>query len=320
MIVPAPPDRGFLGRPERDILQQLRWSEIRSVKKGGGGRTLAFKVEFAEGTFAYFKPEQRISSANWYAEVAAFYVDRALGLGRVPAVASRRLPWALFEEAAADDPRAKSVVRARDKTVRGAMIAWLPGRLVPAVTPPGWENWIRVEPFPHYGVTPYQRSATYTAAFAEQRRRVTTGEPGQPYYMQKPDPPRPELPAELSDMIVFDFLTLNFDRFGADNANILTLGRSGPLVFLDNGDAFARGAYHRGVLDARLAPMSKFRRRTIDALRSLNLDHLHTAVTRDPLGPLLDEETWAAFVSRRDAILAHVDAQQRKFGDSVYAW
>src|SRR5688572_2939743 len=53
---------GFLGKPERGSLEQLRSGVIRSVKKGAGGRTLAFKLTFDSGAQAYYKPEQRVSS------------------------------------------------------------------------------------------------------------------------------------------------------------------------------------------------------------------------------------------------------------------
>ena len=41
-----------------------------------------------------------------------------------------------------------------------------------------------------------------------------------------------------TDVVVFDYLTANTDRWGGDNANVLTRGRGGPLVFLDNGAGF----------------------------------------------------------------------------------
>ncbi|HEX4351801.1 MAG TPA: hypothetical protein VHZ95_02785 [Polyangiales bacterium] len=38
---------GFMGRPERELLEQLRNQPLTAARKGSGGRTLAFKVTLA---------------------------------------------------------------------------------------------------------------------------------------------------------------------------------------------------------------------------------------------------------------------------------
>jgi len=311
---------GFLEQPETELLERLRSGHVESIKKGTGGRTLAFKVTLSNGTVGYFKPEQRVSSAHWYAEVAAYYLDRALGFGRVPTLVSRRLPWSPFASAAAEDPRSAEIILGQDGTVRGALIAWLPDPLVPAATPPGWENWVRSAPFPPAAVTPYQRAARYFAARNEQLRRSKHGEPGVMRYRVAPEPSDASLPAALSDMIVFDFLTLNYDRFGGDNVNVLTLGERGPLIWLDNGDAFSVGPPRRSLLDARLEPLSRFRTRTVQALRALDVNALGERMRADPLGPILTPSMLRGLELRRQAVLQHVAAQERRYGEAVYAW
>merc|ERR1711916_330664 len=74
----------FLGTPDQWMRERLLQRDITAIKKGSGGRSLAFKLTFADGTQGYYKPAQSFSGANWYAEVAAYQLDRALGLGRVP--------------------------------------------------------------------------------------------------------------------------------------------------------------------------------------------------------------------------------------------
>jgi hypothetical protein len=277
-------------------------------------------LTLAAGDPGYFKPEQAVSSAHWYAEVAAYYLDRALGLGRVPPLVSRRVAWKLLAPAAGTDLRVGEVAVATDGTVRGALIHWLPEKLVPAHTPPGWENWVRVEPFARTAVSPYQRAAVLGAEVAAARGRTRRAETAHSYYDQVPVPSRADLPAELSDMIVFDFLTLNYDRWGGDNTNVLTLGAGGPLVFLDNGDGFSVGPVRRSLLDARLAPLQRFRRATINALRALDIAKLGRSLSADPLAPILDAHMLQDLGLRRDAVLEHVATQQRRFGDAVYAW
>ena len=58
------------------------------------GAAWASRSRSTDGTKAYFKAEQTFSAANWFGEVAAYHLDRMLGLGRVPCVVSREFPWA----------------------------------------------------------------------------------------------------------------------------------------------------------------------------------------------------------------------------------
>ncbi len=314
------PDRvGFFGAPDGDVLTRMQSDEIVAVKKGSGGRSLGFKLTFADGTKAYFKVEQTFSGANWYAEIAAYHLDRMLGLGRVPPVLSRTLPWGRLAVAANGDARVSEVV-VRDQqpradgsangNVRGALVAWVEGDLQPAITPPGWETWIRVEPWNAYNATPFQRAREYYDALNQ--RRTT------PTFTMVPTPDRPDRAQELSDLLVFDFLTLNIDRWGGDNANVLTNGKAGPLVFLDNGAAFAHGPPQLRLMQDRLAPLQKFRKRTIDALRGLDLDAYASRLAADPNGPILSESDLEGLAIRRIAVLDHVAELQQKHGDSIF--
>jgi hypothetical protein len=266
------------------------------------------------------KPEQSVSSAHWYAEVAAYHLDRALGLGRVPPVTSRSFVWSPLEKAADGDKRIPEVKVGKDGRVRAALVAWLNEPLVPATTPHGWENWVRCEPFARDSASPYRRPAAFGSALRRIHQRALEHLPPEPFYDRTPDIPERDLPAALSDMIVFDFLTLNYDRFGGDNANVLTLGANGPLIFLDNGDGFSVGPVRRHLLDERLAPLSRFRRRTIDALRALDMQAFAARLAHEPLAPILDDRALADLAARRAIVLEHVAAQQRRYGDVIYAW
>lgn len=310
---------GFFGASEVETLAKLRAGEIVAVKKGSGGRSLGFKLTFKDGTAAYFKPAQSFSGANWYADVAAHYLDRALGLGRVAPVVSRELPWARLAVAAVGDSRVSEVTvqnaqpRADGSpsgTVRGALVAWVDGELLPATTPLGWENWIRVEPWNAYNPSPFQRAREYYDALKQTRT--------EPAYTRVPTQDRPDRAQELSDLLVFDFLTLNIDRWGGDNTNVLTLGAAGPLVFLDNGAAFAHGPPLLRLMQDRLTPLQKFRRSTIDALRALDLDRLKASLESDPLAPILTESDFEGLAIRRIAVLDHVAALHKLHGDSIY--
>ena len=308
---------GFLGEPEAALLARLAHGEIARVKKGGGGRSLAFKLGLRDGTEGYFKPEQSFSGTIWFAELVAHHLDRALQIGHVPPVVARKLPWSVLAGAAGDDPRIPELTRGEDGQLRGALIAWLAAPLVPARTPPGWENWIRVEPFPRFGVTPFQRAAQHGVALRDARERAQQGQGAALYYESTPQPDRPELAAELSDLLLLDFLTLNIDRWGGGNGNVLTLGPIGPLVYLDNAAGFSRGPHRRSLMDGRFYPCQRFRKRTIGALERLDVAAFGAQLARDPLGPFLDAYLLAGLAERRAAVLAHVAELRARLGDSA---
>lgn len=315
----------FFGVPDAPLIARLREGEVNKVEKGRGGRSLGFKLTLANGTRAYFKPEQSFSGANWYAELAAYHIDRALHLGRVPVTVARRLPWAPLRKAARGDRRLREVKVAKDGTVVGALVAWLDGALSPAQTPPGFENWVRVEPYSNYGVSPFQRPAAYTAALERRRKRLETKQPAERYYDEAPTPVRPGLPAELSDMLLLDYLTHNIDRWGGDNGNVLTLKTAADatptLVFLDNGAGFFHGPDRQGLMEDRLSVQQCFRRSTIAALRALDVAALLKTMAADPLGPFLDESLARGLRVRREALLERVDGLIAEHGaEAVLPW
>ena len=313
----APVEVGFLGRPEAEALEHLRSARIVHVKKGKGGRSLAFKLTFEDGSAGYYKPEQTFSGTIWFAEVVAHALDRALGIGRVPPVVSRRVPWSKLELAAADDDRVKEVIKAANNTVRGALIAWLEEPLTPAVTPPGWENWIRIEPFGQYNITPFQRASEYVTLLQTYKERLAENKGMPQYYAEAPVPARADLPGALSDMIVLDFLLMNIDRFGGDNGNVLTLGENGPLIFLDNAAGLSIGPHRRNLPDQRFFPCQRFRKATIDALEKLDVTAFGAQLERDPLSPLLTPQLLEGIAERRKAVLEHVTALRHKHGDAA---
>ena len=313
-------DDHFLDVPDRWQRDRLTQGQIVQVKKGSGGRSLGFKLTFADGSAGYYKPDQSFSGANWHAEVAAYHLDRELGLGRVPPVVSRRVAWNLLKAAAGRDYRVDEVHVQPNGTVLGALVLWLEGVLRPAVTPRGFENWLRIEGFAPWALSPYRRPSSYSDALRENKRRVRAGMPPILYYKEVPKPPNAELPAALSDMLIFDYLTLNIDRWGGHNGNVLTLGPRRTLIFLDNGAGFSRGPDTRGLMDDRLSLLQRFRKSTVRALKALSLRKFERRLDREELAPVLNHDLRAGLAVRRQKVLEHVAAMERAYGEQVYTW
>lgn len=306
----------FLGEPDAPRISSLRSAAIAQVKKGRGGRSLAFRITLEDGTLGYFKPEQSFSAAHWYSEVAAYYLDRELGMERVPPTTGRRLHWSELKDAAGGDHRVSELDIAPDGTIRGAFIWWIPEPLKRLRMGRRWERWVRVQDT--LPITPYQRPVDY--------RSDLRGRPG---VREATDPTRPiakspdteERPAELSDMILFDYLTQNVDRWGGNFTNVRTRGTGGPLIYLDNGAGFWLGNQRLGLMEARLKALQRFRRSTIDAVRTLDVDRLAQRLARDPLAPVLNDKQLDGLRRRRQAILEHVERLVSRFGEAdVLPW
>ncbi len=301
----------FLGEEDQPRIESLRTQTIAEVRKGRGGRSLAFSITLEDGTRGYFKPKQTFSAAHWYSEVAAYYLDRELGLGRTPPTTGRRFAWEELRKAAGDDRRVSELGIEPDGTIEGAFIWWIPERLTRLRMGRHWERWVRVQR--HLPITPYQRPVDYRA---DLNGRPGVREATDPSRPEAGAPDTPERPAELSDLIVFDYLTQNVDRWGGDFTNVRTRESGGPLIYLDNGAGFWPGQQRLGLMEARLKALQRFRRSTVEAVRELDIDRFARRLQTDPLAPVLSRKQIEGLRRRRAAFLEHVAAMIARFGES----
>ena len=304
------PGWAFFSHVDAPIRDALRTSPLASAERGRGGRSLGFKVTLEDGTRGYFKPDQEFNGMSWNAEVAAYYLDRELGFGRTAPVVSRRFDYAALEEAAGRDSRVSELHVDEAGQLTGAVIWWVPERLTPVSLPDGWQRWLRVEGSPA-ALTPFQRPGAY--------RRAAQAHERTPMPSATPEPDVADRPAELSDLILFDYLTNNLDRWGGNNTNIRTVGAGGPIMFLDNAAGFTLRRPRNSMQDRRLAEVQRFRRSTIDALRSFDVEHYAARLAQDSNGQILDARHLTNLEIRRQHVLAHVDALVAEHGaEAVY--
>jgi len=297
----------FLGELDHTMREALATGEIAEIEKGHGGRSLAFKITLADGTQGYYKPEQTFSAAHYYSELAAYYLDRELGLGRVPPAIGRAMPWQPLRAAAAGDERIDEVIVQEDGTVRGAFIWWIPDRLARLQPGRGWEKWVRVDG--PLLVTPFQRPREWRESLVQ-----TEGE------RAEDTADTDDRPGELSDLILFDYLTTNVDRWGGNFTNVRTRGEGGPLIYLDNGAGFTAGPRGARVplVDARLHALQRFQQTTLSRMRQLDRSRLERRMSQDPLAPFWTERHLNDLFERRDHILEHAEAMEAGFGDAIW--
>jgi hypothetical protein len=275
----------FDGVADELLLAALRGGPIARVKWNRGGTSLSLRVDLASGARAAFKPVQ----TNWQSmprkEIAAYRINRLLGLSSVPPAIGRALPVADLLAALGPDsrfvaPRLRAeMIAGPDGLVAGEMSWWIP-KITKAT----------VDGFAIDSVAGVVRWKAYlTAGHAIPHREQ-------------------RMVAQISDMVLFDYLINNFDRWSGGNVQSSPDGR--VLYFMDNTLSFGgrdRDGHVRTQIFLRRS--QKFSRSLVAALRSLDETALRAALEYDtgPFDVLLREPEIEGVMARRGYALDYID-------------
>jgi hypothetical protein len=275
----------FLGVKDEILLAPLLEGEVTRVKFNRGGSSVSLRLDFTGGGRAAFKPEQTNLQSVPRREIAAYRVNRMLGLETVaPAVGGKLQLEALLEKLDAGSREtaariAAEVVADGDGWVMGELSWWIP------VIQDAQIEGVRIDS--PEGVTAW-------------RAHLQAGAP-EPYSA------RHMLP-QISDMLVFDYLINNPDRFSGSNTKASPDGRT--LFFMDNTLSFGAGAEGSPKVRAYLEKCQKFSRALARRVKQLDAGVLREAMTRDtaPYDRLLSDAEIAGVLYRRDQLLAYWDS------------
>jgi hypothetical protein len=273
------------GAPDAELLAPLRGSPVTGVKLNYGGTSLSLRLDFESGGRAAFKPDQVHAQSQPRREVAAFRVDRMLGIGHVPPAAAITVSYEQLLAAIAPAARGevggrvRAEARARRGQLRGAASWWIPEIKVAAIGKYPIDS--------TDGIVTWRR---HLAIGAERTPEITA------------------FVSQISDMVLFDFLIDNSDRWSGGNARTSMDGKI--LYFMDNTLAFTRNKQAHSRTTTYLHRVKVFSRRLVEAVRSFTRDDLVAALssTEDgALAPLLNEEEIDAVMARRDLAVAYID-------------
>jgi hypothetical protein len=243
---------------------------------------------------AAYKPRSKRGKTRYRGEIAAYRLGRALGIENVPLAMPRaflvsELAAALGgSETAAGKLLADEVVADARGEVRGALIPWIAGLQFLALDAEPlrseWRTWL-----------------ARTGSVPEGRRKRA---------------------AQISTMIVFDYLTGNWDRWSGGNIGTDETGET--LLYIDNDGAFFDPPPPEPLARQRalLREDARFSRSFVDALRRLEPEVARAALGEDAPGePLLSSRILAGLEERRKEVLAMVDADVIRDGqDKVLAF
>jgi hypothetical protein len=292
---PGPDSAGTVfAAPDPDLLAPFAATRVTRIKLNRGGSSLSLRIDFASGARAAFKPMQIHPQSDPRREIAAYRIDRLLGLGHVPP--ARSAAFAVDVLIAAADPGNRDHTAARiadeailrDGKLRGELSWWIP-------------EIKRVRLGGKYVDEP-EGEALWTE------------------YLQAGAPPPGEFEpmlAQLAAVIVFDVVIDNSDRWSGNNTQGSPDDRI--LYFMDNTLAFS--LYSRGHATnlARLYRIQVFPRGLVGRLRALTAEAVAAALGADDdlLGPLLSPAEIRAMLSRRDHVLEYVDRLIADLGEDA---
>ncbi len=292
-LLPAPMGY-FLGFSDEVLIEPLRDHAVIKVKFNRGGSSVSMRLDFISGGRAAFKPDQTNMQSIPRKEVASYRINRMLGLSSVaPAIPGayprEDLIAAMTPEAREVMPRFQlEVPSTTDGMVTGSVAWWIP-EIVDA----------KVQGF---GIDSVDGIVLW-------KRYLTVGEVI----------PRnvAHLMPQISEMVAFDFLINNFDRWSGSNAKASPDGKR--LYFMDNALSF--GLDGNGQLKVRiyLKRSQKFSRRLYHALRALDRDDVTDAMMTDtgPWPSLLTDPEIAAMMKRRDRLIAYIDSLIAQHGEAA---
>ncbi|HEY6179636.1 MAG TPA: hypothetical protein VIX73_34515 [Kofleriaceae bacterium] len=282
------------GAPDAELLAPLAATPLVRVKINHGGSSLSLRLDFASGARAAFKPMQIHPQSDPRREIAAFRIDRMLGIGHV--APAKSAAFSIDDMVAAADPtnraltatRIESEAIPRDGKLCGELSWWIP-------------EIKRVRLGGHYIDEPDGESLW---AESLQAGAAIPGEL------------RPML-AQIATVIVFDVLIDNSDRWSGNNTQGSTDDR--VLYFMDNTLAFSQYTLGHATNLSRLYRIQVFPRGLIGKLRVLTGEAITAALGHadDVLGPLLSEAELRAMLSRRDHLLEYVDGLIAELGEDA---
>ncbi len=254
--------------------------------KSIGHTSVVLKLKLEGGLTAAYKPASTRGPLRYKGEIAAYRLAMALGLANVPPVLPRSFSKEELERALGGKDTeagalvAKEAIAAPDGDVAGALIPWLPHLDFLALEQDPllseWKGWLNgpAEPPP-----------------AKKRRA-----------------------AEVSNLIVFDYITGNWDRWSGGNIGFDK--ERDRVLFIDNDGAFYDDP-PKGPLDAqeaRLKSVRRFSRSLVTRLRAMDMRAIAATMGIENGQPLLSEKALRGVVSRRDAALKIIDDRMAASG------
>ena len=285
-VVPNPAREGtFDGARDDLILERLRSGRIVSIAFNRGGSSISLRLTFANGFRAACKPDQVNLQSQPRKEIAAYRINRLLGLTGVPPAAARFISLEEIERLIERDSRQflgrirEEVLFGPDGRVGATVSYWVPkirDARLEKENIPMWELWLRID-----GTIP----------------------PGNSDFVR-----------QLSGMLVLDLLTSNYDRFTGTNDLMSPDGKT--LYYMDNTIGFYLEPEGHPRPREHFVRAQRFSRHLYERLKALDEAALRAELAKEPSPPwpVLTDEEIAAVLRRKDFALRHIERMIQMYG------
>lgn len=288
----AEPTGMFLGVADEVLLDPLRDSPIEKVKFNRGGSSISLRIDFANGARAAFKPKQTNLQSVPRREIVAFRINRLLGLSSVPPAIGRSFEVAdllgkLHSESQYYRPRLQAEMIQKGGQVSGELSWWIPeiarGRV------DGYEL-DSME-----GIVSWKRYLTVGAKIPKRDKALVT---------------------QISDMVLFDFIINNPDRWSGGNARVSEDQRL--LYFMDNTMSFGDDLDGHPKARVYMERCQRFSRSLVARLRNLReAEIVEVLQDTEPFSFLLRDVEVTAIMARRDVAMEYIDGLIKRHGEAA---
>ena len=293
--------------------------DVDGLKKLGGGSTLVYRLIKDKTTIAAYKPFQKRFQSNYRSEIAAYRLCPVMKCGfdvpvNLPVVFEFQEFSRLYARNASN-PKAEftEIIPTPNgdgsHRVDGTFKQWIPEYAdFPIELKSLWRAWLN----PGTTREDLQRPASEIVPEVAKKHELGAR------FADKLAPhlenlTKYELARQISNLIVFDFLVNNWDRFSGVpklygiNCQIV----HGRLMSIDNGAAFAKTPNSKP--RQHLEQIQRFSRLTYDAIRAFDKESLTKALFPSP-SPM-ELEKIDTFWALRDAYLNYVEQCIEKNGE-----
>lgn len=252
-----------------------------------GHTSIVFKVELASGKRAAWKPDAKKVRGRYRGEVAAYRLATALRLPNVPPACARTFDAAAARTAIGGSPEGARLLADEIIAEKGG----IHGVIIP------WIERLRFWPIEK-----------------EPLRTEVRG------WLASADIPMEKiaLARQASELVAFDFITGNWDRYSGANVGLDASGSR--VLFIDNDAAFMERPPPQELARnrARLEATMRFSRTLVATARALDAERLRAAFGEEAPGrPLLGDSVVAGVAGRIAELLALVDARIRERGEAA---
>jgi hypothetical protein len=316
---------------DRRVLTLGEDVDIGAVHSLGGGWSISFRLTYRGRTRYAFKPMQKNWTEGWRAEIASDRLCQVLPCAfQIPRNRPARIRRDRFERLYRkvwDEDQKEYAERFDDlvwttevdddgeehEYLYGTLKDWVPDFVRwPLEYTTVWEPWLDA-----------RRPESVLAQPLDEALAPLKEKGSAPFYRrimdERGDATTRSMARQLSNILVFDFLVSNWDRFSTATQyyGVNNQFADGRFVSIDNGAAFP--TIHFPDVRDRLSPVSRFSRRMIAAIRALEPETLNPVLFPNPS---IDERArLEVFWSQRDRLLDRMRTLVSTHGrDAVYAF